>query len=50
MPPFLNARQATETILEHDEKLDPLNFTNTDYVFTDISLNIPNKVKNQFNY
>lgn len=43
MPPFLNARTKSEAILSHDEQLDPLNFNDTNYVFTDISLNVPNK-------
>jgi hypothetical protein len=44
MPPFLAPRVKTETILATDEKLSPLNLTNTNIVFTDISLNVPNKV------
>lgn len=47
MPPFLTARAKTEAILTNDELLNPLNFTNTSMVFTDISLNVPNKVKSK---
>lgn len=43
MPPVLNARESKQTILATDERLDPLNSTKSDYVFTDISLNVPNK-------
>ncbi len=44
MPPVLIARESKQTILATDERLDPLNSTKSDYVFTDISLNVPNKV------
>jgi hypothetical protein len=44
MPPFLNARQSEVKILAKDERLNPLNKTNSNYVFVDISLNIPDKV------
>ena len=44
MPPFLNARQSEIKILAKDERLNPLNKTNFNYVFVDISLNIPDKV------
>ena len=43
MPPFLNATK-TDAVLSSDEKLNPLNLTNTNYIFTDISLNISDKV------
>ena len=44
MPPFLNARKNEIKILAKDERLNPLNKTNSNYVFVDISLNIPDKV------
>lgn len=50
MPPFLTPRAKVETILTNDEQLNPLNFTNTSMVFTDISLNLPNKVINSNTY
>lgn len=46
MPPFLNPRKQTETILSVDEKLNPLNLKNTKYMFIDISMNTPDHVLN----
>ncbi len=47
MPPFLPSRPKVEKILANDEQLNPLNLTSTNYVFTDISLNVPDKVLDQ---
>lgn len=44
MPPFLKPRSATPKILAKDEKLSPLNKTNSNYMFIDISLNVPDHV------
>lgn len=44
MPPFLPARNTSTQILSTDERLNPLNLTKSDYFFTDISLNKPDKV------
>ena len=49
MPPFLPSRPKTETLLAHDEQLNPLNINGTNYVFTDISLNVPDKATNKAN-
>ena len=44
MPPFLPSRVTDKTILQEDPKLNPLNLQKTNYLFIDISMNIPNKV------
>jgi hypothetical protein len=44
IPPFLSARTKLNVILSNDQRLNPLNLKNTNYVFTDISLDIPDKV------
>lgn len=41
MPPFLNPRKRLDTVLSKDDRLNPLNLTNTKYMFIDISMNIP---------
>lgn len=48
MPPFLNARKSSRSVLSVDERLNPLNSTKSDYVFIDISLNVPDKVFIQY--
>ncbi len=47
MPPFLPSKPEVESLLAHDQQLNPLNLTGTNYVFTDISLNVPDKVIKQ---
>jgi hypothetical protein len=44
MPPFLKPRERQDDILAQDERLNPLNLTKSDYMFIDISMNIPNDV------
>jgi hypothetical protein len=44
MPPYLSPRSRCDTILSKDEKLNPLNMTKTNYMFIDISMNIPDEV------
>ena len=44
MPPFLPPRVTDKAVLQDDPKLNPLNLKKTDYLFIDISMNVPNKV------
>ena len=44
MPPFLEPRDKGGKTIVDDKGLYPLNLKKTNYVFIDISLNIPNKV------
>lgn len=44
MPPFLKARDRIQEILSKDERLNPLNLKKTDYMFIDISMNVPDYV------
>jgi hypothetical protein len=45
MPPWLSARKRIDTVLNEDKRLDPLNLKKSNYMFIDISLNLPNHVK-----
>ena len=47
-PPVMKARQPCERTLVEDERLNPLNLTKSNYVFTDISMNVPHKVSLSF--
>lgn len=46
MPPFIPARDNSNEVLSLDKNLYPLNLTNSNYLFIDISLEIPNHVMN----
>lgn len=45
MPPFLKPRSRIQEILSKDERLNPLNLKKTDYMFIDISMNVPHQVR-----
>lgn len=45
MPPFLKPRERIKDILLQDERLNPINLKNTDYMFIDISMNVPDHVR-----
>jgi len=41
MPPYLQARKRIDSVLAKDDRLSPLNLTNSKYMFIDISMNLP---------
>ena len=50
MPPYLPPRQLTSELMSSDERLNPLNLKKTNYLFIDISRDIPDEVQYSNSY
>lgn len=44
MPPFMRPRESCGNVISKDEKLNMYNTNRINYIFTDISLEVPDRV------